>query len=162
MGTVVNVGLIGRRFRRDVDHDLIAVGGRVRHWLGIHIRLGDLGQGIGATGGDGQTLGVLGRFRGDVVWCGKILFHGHLERLDDQCTLRGRESALDDKTTVAVVVIVDESNEDYLLMIAKHGTAYHVEKLISKYRRVKRLQNAEVARQQHADRHAHRTRSIRR
>jgi hypothetical protein len=30
--------------------------------------------------------------------------------------------------------IANESNEDYLLMIAKHGTAYHVEKLVIKGR----------------------------
>ena len=31
-------------------------------------------------------------------------------------------------------------------MIAKHGTAYHVEKLVSKYRRVVRLNDAEAVR----------------
>ena len=37
--------------------------------------------------------------------------------------------------------IADESNEDYLLMIARHGTAHHVEKLVSKYRTAARLQD---------------------
>ena len=40
----------------------------------------------------------------------------------------------------AMTRIADKNNEDYLLMIARHGTAYHVEKLVSKYSRAKRLQ----------------------
>ena len=52
----------------------------------------------------------------------------------------------------AMTRIADETNEDYLMMIAKHGTAHHVEKLVSKYRMVKRLQNAEVAEEQYRDR----------
>ena len=32
----------------------------------------------------------------------------------------------------AITRIADASNEDYLLMIADHGTAHHVEKLVSK------------------------------
>jgi hypothetical protein len=38
------------------------------------------------------------------------------------------------------------------MMIAKHGTAHHVEKLVSKYRTAKRLQDAEVADAQYRDR----------
>jgi len=49
----------------------------------------------------------------------------------------------------AVTRIADESNEDYLLMIAEHGTAHHVEKLVSKYRTAKRLQDAEIANEQY-------------
>ena len=49
----------------------------------------------------------------------------------------------------AITRIADESNEDYLLMIAEHGTAHHVEKLVSKYRTAKRLQDAEVANEQY-------------
>jgi hypothetical protein len=45
----------------------------------------------------------------------------------------------------AMTRIADESNEDYLLMIAKRGTAHHVEKLVSRYRRVERLKDAEAA-----------------
>ena len=44
----------------------------------------------------------------------------------------------------------DEDNEDYRLMITCHGTAFHVEKLISRYGRAKRLQDTEAANQQHA------------
>lgn len=52
----------------------------------------------------------------------------------------------------AMTRIADETNEDYLLMIAKHGTAHHVEKLVSGYRSAKRLQDAEVADEQYRDR----------
>ena len=52
----------------------------------------------------------------------------------------------------AMTRIADASNEDYLLMIAKHGTAHHVEKLVSKFRTVKRLQDAELAVEQRKQR----------
>ena len=52
----------------------------------------------------------------------------------------------------AMTRIADETNEDYLMMIAKHGTAHHVEKLVSKYGTAKRLQDAEVADAQYRDR----------
>ena len=48
----------------------------------------------------------------------------------------------------AMTRIADESNEDYLLMIANHGTAWHMEKLVQKYRRAKRLQETDSAREQ--------------
>ncbi len=40
----------------------------------------------------------------------------------------------------AMTRIADRGNEDYLMMIATHGTAYHVETLVRKYRRVVRVQ----------------------
>jgi Domain of unknown function (DUF222)/HNH endonuclease len=52
----------------------------------------------------------------------------------------------------AMTRIADENNEDYLLMIARHGTAFHVEKLISKYSRAKKLQETAAANEQHASR----------
>jgi hypothetical protein len=52
----------------------------------------------------------------------------------------------------AMTRIADASNEDYLMMIAKHGTAHHVEKLVSKYRGAKRMQDAAVADEQYRDR----------
>ena len=52
----------------------------------------------------------------------------------------------------AMTRIADPSNEDYLLMIARHGTAHHVEKLVSKYRRCRRLQDSENAEWQHEKR----------
>jgi hypothetical protein len=52
----------------------------------------------------------------------------------------------------AMTRIADASNEDYLMMIARHGTAHHVEKLVSKYRRCKRNQELDNANKQHANR----------
>jgi len=52
----------------------------------------------------------------------------------------------------AMTRIADNNNEDYLLMIARHGTAWHVEKLVSKYSRARRLQDTEAANEQHASR----------
>jgi hypothetical protein len=54
----------------------------------------------------------------------------------------------------AMTRIADAGNEDYLLMIAQHGTAYHVEKLVSQYRRCKRLQETAMANAQHKAREA--------
>jgi hypothetical protein len=48
--------------------------------------------------------------------------------------------------------IADASNEEYLMMIATHGTAHHVEKLVSKYRGAKRVQDAALAEEQYRDR----------
>mgnify|MGYP001814261983 FL=1 len=50
----------------------------------------------------------------------------------------------------AMTRIADASNEDYLMMIAKHGSAWHVETLVSKYRRVKRAEAAEETDDLHA------------
>ena len=66
---------------------------------------------------------------------------GKLPKID----ARFATGALSYSKVRAMTRIADESNEDYLLMIAKHGTAYHVEKLVSKYRRAVRLQDAEAA-----------------
>ncbi len=55
----------------------------------------------------------------------------------------------------AMTRIADAGNEDYLMMIARHGTAHHVEKLVSKYSRCKRLQDVENANKQHAKRELH-------
>ena len=52
----------------------------------------------------------------------------------------------------AMTRIADSSNEDYLLMIAHHGTAHHVEKLVAKFRTAQRLQDAEAANEQYRDR----------
>ena len=52
----------------------------------------------------------------------------------------------------AMTRIANETNEDYLMMIALHGTAHHVEKLVSKYRTAKRSQDAEVANDQYRNR----------
>jgi len=49
----------------------------------------------------------------------------------------------------AMTRIATTDNEDYLLMIARHGTAHHVEKLVSQYRRCVRLQDTINANEQH-------------
>ncbi|MDJ0906827.1 MAG: DUF222 domain-containing protein [Woeseiaceae bacterium] len=41
----------------------------------------------------------------------------------------------------AISRVADATNEDYFLMIARHGTAYHVEKLVRKFRQAARLQD---------------------
>jgi len=62
------------------------------------------------------------------------------------------EGALSYSKVRAITRIADESNEDYLLMLARHGTAHHVEKSVSKYRVAKRLQDAEFANEQYSNR----------
>ena len=62
------------------------------------------------------------------------------------------EGALSYSKVRAITRIADQSNEDYLLMIARHGTAHHVEKTVSKYRTAKRLQDAEFANEQYENR----------
>jgi hypothetical protein len=48
----------------------------------------------------------------------------------------------------AITRVATPENEDYLLMIARHGTAHNVETLVSGYRRAERLNDNEVAEQQ--------------
>ena len=52
----------------------------------------------------------------------------------------------------AMTRVANEENEDYLLMIARHGTAHHVETLVRGYRRAKRLNDPDIAEQQHESR----------
>ncbi len=52
----------------------------------------------------------------------------------------------------AMTRIADASNEDYLLVVAKHGTAQHVAGLVSRYRRCRRLRDIEIANQQQQNR----------
>jgi hypothetical protein len=49
----------------------------------------------------------------------------------------------------AITRVATPENEEYLLMIARYGTAAHVEGLVSKYRRCKRLQDRNNALRQH-------------
>ena len=53
----------------------------------------------------------------------------------------------------AMTRIANADNEDYLLTIARHGTAHHVEELVRKYRRMERAEAAQEAVRQHAARH---------
>ena len=52
----------------------------------------------------------------------------------------------------AMTRIANAENEDYLLGIAKHGTAHHVERLVSLYRGCKRQQDSENANEAHKKR----------
>ena len=52
----------------------------------------------------------------------------------------------------AMTRIANEANEDYLMMIARHGTAHHVEKLVAKFRTAERLQDTEIANEQYRNR----------
>ena len=45
----------------------------------------------------------------------------------------------------AMTRIATPKNEDYLLMIAIHGTAYHIESLVARYRRCERLKDSQNA-----------------
>ena len=73
---------------------------------------------------------------------------GRLPKVD----ARFASGALSYSKVRAITRIATEKNEEYLLMIARHGTAYHVETLVRKYRRAKRLQDADHARAQHDSR----------
>ena len=52
----------------------------------------------------------------------------------------------------AMTRVANSENEVFLLLIARHGTASHMERLIAKTRWVKRLQDAQNANQQHEQR----------
>ena len=73
---------------------------------------------------------------------------GRLPKVD----ARFAEGAISYSKVRAITRIATEKNEEYLLMIARHGTAYHVETLVRKYRRAVRLQDADHARAQHDSR----------
>lgn len=50
----------------------------------------------------------------------------------------------------AMTRVATIDNEDYLLMIARHGTAAHVERLVRQYRKVKRIEALERENERHA------------
>ena len=50
----------------------------------------------------------------------------------------------------AMTRVATPDNEDYLLMIADHGTASHVERLVRNYRNVKRAEALEQQNERHA------------
>ncbi len=45
----------------------------------------------------------------------------------------------------AMTRVATADSEEFLLMVAKHGTANHVERLVSQYRRVERLRHPDIA-----------------
>jgi len=49
----------------------------------------------------------------------------------------------------AMTRVATPENEEYLLMIARHGTASHIERLVRHYRRVKRIEALEAEEQRH-------------
>ena len=49
-----------------------------------------------------------------------------------------REGRISFSKVRAMTRVATPENEDYLMMIARHGTASHVERLVRHYRRVKR------------------------
>jgi hypothetical protein len=53
----------------------------------------------------------------------------------------------------ALTRIANPANEDYLLMVATHGTANHVDRLVRAYRGVERREERERAERQHDERH---------
>ncbi len=55
----------------------------------------------------------------------------------------------------AMTRVANEDNEDFLMMIARHGSAHHVESMVAKYRRAVRLQDTELANKQYVERSAH-------
>jgi hypothetical protein len=52
----------------------------------------------------------------------------------------------------AMTRVATEENEDYLLMIATHGTAAHVERVVRQYRKVKRIEALELDNERHVSR----------
>jgi len=52
----------------------------------------------------------------------------------------------------AMTRVATSRNEDYLLMIARHDTAVHVERLVRNYRKVKRIEALELENTRHAQR----------
>jgi hypothetical protein len=62
------------------------------------------------------------------------------------------EGAISYSKVRAITRVADEGNEEYLLMVATHGTAHHVERFVSQYRRAKTLEDAELAMDLHEKR----------
>jgi len=50
----------------------------------------------------------------------------------------------------AMTRVATPENEEYLMMIARHGTASHVEHLVRQFRKVKRIEALEQENQRHA------------
>jgi hypothetical protein len=63
-----------------------------------------------------------------------------------------REGRLSYSKVRAMTRVATRENEDYLLMIARHGTAAHVERLVSAYRGAERIKAMELENLRHAQR----------
>jgi hypothetical protein len=55
----------------------------------------------------------------------------------------------------AITRVATSENQDYLLMIARHGTAWHLEQLVRQYRSVKRQEETSEAKRVHEERYLH-------
>jgi len=63
-----------------------------------------------------------------------------------------REGRISYSKVRAMTRVATLKNEDYLLMIAAHGTATHVERLVRNYRKVKRIEALENENERHTQR----------
>ena len=63
-----------------------------------------------------------------------------------------REGRISYSKVRAMTRVATLNNEEYLLMIATHGTAAHVERLVQNYRKVKRIEALEQENTRHAQR----------
>ena len=70
---------------------------------------------------------------------------GDLPQISDEF----RQGRISFSKVRAMTRVATPDNEDYLLMIARHGTAAHVERLVSQYRKVKRIEALEAENQRH-------------
>jgi hypothetical protein len=61
-----------------------------------------------------------------------------------------REGKVSYSKVRAMTRVATAENEDYLLMIARNGTAAHVERLVRQYRKVKRIEALELDNERHA------------
>lgn len=60
-----------------------------------------------------------------------------------------RQGRLSFSKVRAMTRVATPENEEYLLMIARHGTASHVERLVSQFRKVKRIEAMEAETRRH-------------
>ena len=63
-----------------------------------------------------------------------------------------REGRVSYSKVRAMTRVATSKNEKYLIRIARHGTAHHVERLVRNYRKVKRIEALELENTRHAQR----------
>jgi Domain of unknown function (DUF222)/HNH endonuclease len=72
-----------------------------------------------------------------------------------QISLEFRHGRVSYSKVRAITRVATPKNEDYLLMIAQHGTAVHVERLVRNFRKVKRIEALDSENTRHAQRELH-------
>jgi hypothetical protein len=72
-----------------------------------------------------------------------------------QISLEFRHGRVSYSKVRAMTRVATAKNEEYLLMIARHGTAVHVERLVHNYRNVKRIEALDSENTRHAQRELH-------